>query len=336
MKSKMLFSIIVPVYNVEKYLDECLLSIQNQHYSNYEIILVDDGSRDKSGEICDAFYEKNKDICKVIHKENQGLISARRVGLKEAEGEYIVFVDSDDMIRIDMLELLANTIKKTSPDMIIYQWQNIDNNGKFLESASCLDIPQGVVNKEKIIESVLIGSSLNSLCLKTCKRSLFDIKVDYSELYYIQNAEDLLQSIPVFEKAKSFVYLPETLYYYRMNPTSITHKIRQNQYKNLDVVRPKLYNMLERLGLDNENNRKLFFDTYLECISATVIQICSSNLENINAIFDEILSYDKVCEAQKYLKNAKLGKKSKIVLILFYSQSYRLLNILVKVKNKVK
>ena len=156
------------------------------------------------------------------------------------------------------------------------------------------------------------------------------------ELYYIQNAEDLLQSIPVFERAKSFVYLPETLYYYRINPTSLTHKIRKNQYKNLNIVRPELYNMLERLGLDSKENKKLFFDMYLDCISTTVFQICSSNLENANAIFDEILSYNKVCEAQKYLKNAQLGKKSKIVLTLFYNQSYRLLNILVKLKNKVK
>lgn len=331
----MLFSIIVPVYNVEKYLNDCLTSIQNQQYKDYEVILVDDGSTDKSGEMCDAFCEKNSDICKVVHKENQGLISARRVGLKEAKGEYIVFVDADDMIRVDMLEVLANAIKNASSDVIIYQWQNIDTKGNLLDDHSCLDIPEGGVSKEKIIETVLTGSSLNSLCIKTCKKSMFDFKADYSQLYYIQNAEDLLQSIPVFEKAKSFVYLPETLYYYRMNPTSITHKIRKDQYKNLDVVRPMVYSMLEKLGLDNEKNKKMFFDTYLDCILTTVYQICSSNnIENINTILDEIAFYDKVCEAKKYLKKARMRKKSKIVLSLFYSRSYRLLSILVKLKNK--
>lgn len=332
----MLFSIIVPVYNVEKYLDECLSSIQNQQYKDYEVILVDDGSTDKSGKMCDTFYEKNSDICKVIHKQNQGLISARRVGLKVAKGEYIVFVDSDDMIRIGMLEVLADVIKKTSSDVIIYQWQNIDTNGKILDDHSCLNISDGVVSKEKIIELVLMGASLNSLCIKTCKRFLFDVDADYSKLYYIQNAEDLLQSIPIFEKAKTFVYVPKALYYYRMNPTSLTHKIRKDQYKNLDIVRPKLYSMLKTVGLDSEKNKKIFFDTYLECISSTVYQICSSEIKDINTIFDEILSYDKVCEAKKYLKSAKLGIKSKIVLMLLYARRYSALNILVKIKNKVK
>lgn len=336
MMSKMLFSVIVPVYNVEKYLYECLLSIQNQEYKNYEVILVDDGSVDKSGEICDIFYENNKDICKVIHKDNQGVISARRVGLAEARGDYIVFVDSDDLIRNDMLQLLANEIAKTSPDVIIYQWQSINSNGMCLNWHSCLPFTKGNIDKEKIIESVLAGSSLNSLGIKTCKRKLFDVDVDYSDFYYIQNAEDLLQSIPVFESAKSFVYLPESLYYYRTNPMSLTHKIRIDQYKNLDVVRPKLYNMLKRLDLDNEKNKKLFFDTYLDCISIMVYQICSSEIKDVNIILEEILSYDSVCEARKYLKNAKVGKKSKLILVLLYARLYKVLAILVRVKNKVK
>ena len=307
-----------------------------QNFDDYEIILVDDGSTDRSAEICDLFFEKNKSICKVIHKKNQGPLSARIVGLKEAKGEYIVFVDSDDMIRIDMLELLSDTIKKTSSDIIIYQWQNMDINGKLLKYYSDIDLPEGVVDKEKIIKTVLTSSSLNSLCLKTCKRTLFDNEIDYTKLYYIQNAEDLLQSIPVFEKAKSFVYLPETLYFYRTNPTSLTHKIRKNQYKNLNVVRPQLYEMLERLKMDNEQNKQFFFNTYLDCILTTVVQICSSNIENINNIFDEILSYDKICEAKNYLNNSKLGIKATIILKLFYSRSYRLLNILINLRYKVK
>lgn len=330
----MLFSIIVPVYNVELYLNKCLTSILNQQYNDFEIILVDDGSIDNSGIICDEFAKKNKDKCKckVIHKINQGLISARRVGLKEAKGDYIIFVDSDDMIRPDMLKQLATTIKETSSDVIIYQWQNMDMNGNLLNYHSYLELPKGNINKEKIIETVLSSSSLNSLCLKTCKRVLFDIDIDYSEFYYIQNAEDLLQSIPIFENAKTFTYIPESFYYYRANPTSLTHKIGKNQYKNLDVVRPMLHKMIKRLNLNNQENQLTFFNTYLDCVFTTVVQVCSSNDKTNNYILEEISSYPKVREAKKYLKDSKLGFKSKIILWLFYKKFYRLLHTLIKLK----
>ena len=92
----MKFSILVPVYNVEKYLPECLESIENQTYRDFEVILVDDGSNDRSGEICDQFKERTTTNTTVLHKENQGLISARRIGINNAKGEYCIFCDSDD------------------------------------------------------------------------------------------------------------------------------------------------------------------------------------------------------------------------------------------------
>lgn len=333
---KILFTVIVPIYNAEKYLNECLNSIHNQRYNNYEIILVDDGSSDRSGEICDAFYESNKSICKVIHKENQGALCARRSGLEVAQGKYIVFVDADDLIRDDLLELLACEISKTAPDVIIYQWQCIEANGNNIDNYSSLPFQRGYVEKDKIIESVLSGASLNSLCIKACKRKLFDSEIDYSEFNYIKNAEDLFQSIPIFEFAESFVYLPESLYYYRENPTSITHTVRRDQHKNLNVVRPQLYKMIERLNLDNEKNKKIFFKTYLACISNMAYQICSSDIKDKRDILDEILTYDIVIEAKKYLGKVKISKQSKVILVLLYARLYKLLVILVKLGNKVK
>ena len=106
-----LISVIVPVYNVEKYLDECVNSILDQTYSNIEILLIDDGSTDNSPNICD-FYEKQDNRVRVIHQQNGGLSLARNIGIEKSQGDFIVFVDSDDYISTDMLEVMINEMKK--------------------------------------------------------------------------------------------------------------------------------------------------------------------------------------------------------------------------------
>ena len=119
----MKFSIIVPVYNTEKYLKECLDSLINQTYRDFEIILVDDGSTDSSGEICDIYAEQNPDRIKVIHKPNGGLISARITGNKHASGDYILNVDSDDFVSLDLLKTVNEKIEEYDfPYMVIYSF----------------------------------------------------------------------------------------------------------------------------------------------------------------------------------------------------------------------
>ena len=111
-----LISVIIPIYNVEQYLKECLESVINQTYRNLEIILVDDGSKDKSGKICDEYKNKDERI-KVVHKENGGLSDARNAGMKIATGKYIQFIDSDDFIDKDMIETLYNLIIENEADI---------------------------------------------------------------------------------------------------------------------------------------------------------------------------------------------------------------------------
>ena len=127
-KEKPLISVIVPIYKVEKYLNKCVKSIINQTYKNLEIILVDDGSPDNCGKICDKLAERD-DRIRIIHKKNGGLSSARNAGIEIANGEYIGFVDSDDYIDNDMFETLYNNIKDNNADLSIigYQIETIDN-----------------------------------------------------------------------------------------------------------------------------------------------------------------------------------------------------------------
>jgi len=137
-------SIIVPVYNVELYLGKCIDSILNQTFSGFELILVNDGSLDNCGSICDSFAKLDRRV-KVIHKGNGGLSSARNAGLEIACGEYIGFVDSDDYIERQMYETLYNQATETSSDIVVCDFYMIDENGKILNNEKNQVIPSQVI-----------------------------------------------------------------------------------------------------------------------------------------------------------------------------------------------
>ena len=122
------FSVLIPVYNTEKYLEDCLRSVLNQTYQDFEIIVVDDGSTDSSGLICDNYQKAYPEKIKVIHKENQGLISARRVGIANASGDYCIFVDSDDYIENNLLSELNKILSQDeSIDLLLYSFKYLQD-----------------------------------------------------------------------------------------------------------------------------------------------------------------------------------------------------------------
>ena len=137
-------SVIIPIYNVEKYLDRCIKSICNQTYENLEIILVDDGSTDGSPEMCDQYVEKDKRI-KVIHKQNGGLSDARNVGLEYATGQYIFFCDSDDYVERDLISECMESISKDSIDILIFAISKISIRSAISELLN----PEAVVANKK-------------------------------------------------------------------------------------------------------------------------------------------------------------------------------------------
>ena len=122
-KTQPMFSVVMPVYNVKKYLSESIESVLNQTYTDFELIIVDDGSTDGCYEICED-YQKRDSRCSVIHQENRGLLLARRAGIKKATGDYLINVDSDDKCSLSMLSELAEIIKHNAPDMIIFNYSS--------------------------------------------------------------------------------------------------------------------------------------------------------------------------------------------------------------------
>lgn len=292
----MKFSILVPVYNVEKYLEQCVESLLNQTYKgDYEIILVDDGSTDSSGMICDSYAKNNPDKIKVVHKENGGLVSARQTGIEAANGEYSLFVDSDDFAETNLLETVNDCINRNNnPDMVIYSFRYC-SNGKITERKATLSPNEKVFgndNKRELYEALISTTFITSLWTKALKTEILrNDSTDYC-LYYDKNmAEDWFRSIPALTTAKKIVYINKTLYNYRTNEVSISRSFTPEtiEKKNILYVYDRLREYLPKWGMDTEEYRQKLNARWLNEVMYTF----SSYYENVPAKDRKaVLEYD--------------------------------------------
>lgn len=225
LKYRPLFSIIIPVFNAEDYLKTCLDSIVKQSYSNYELILINDGATDKSGAICDE-YAKNYNNIFVLHKKNEGLVAARQDGYKIAKGEYITSIDDDDYVSPDYFSHLESIIKRYNPDWIYFNHTDVYNG---TSKDGILEIDEGFYEKsdvEKRLFPFLIHSKKDkyfepNIWSKVFKREIF-LKTCFIDKR-ITIGEDYLVVIPSVINSESLFVTNKKLYYYRINDSSITH-----------------------------------------------------------------------------------------------------------------
>lgn len=226
-----LISIIVPVYKVEKYLTRCVESILRQTYKNFELILVDDGSPDNCPSMCDDFAEKDCRI-KVVHKENGGLSDARNFGLDRSSGEYITFVDSDDYIRNDMIEVLYNRIAGDASDLAICNYLCVGDGGaEYKWENSNLPVKDVVLSSEEA-QKALYGYKNWHFVIACCKlysKFLFDgFRFPVNKLH-----EDLHTTHLIFDRCNKISCVSDALYFYYQNENSITHVYN---VKRLDIL----------------------------------------------------------------------------------------------------
>lgn len=228
-----LISIIVPVYKVEKYINQCVDSILAQTCKNIEVILVDDGSPDHCPQICDRYAELDQRV-KVVHKKNGGLMSARQAGLKAAKGTYIGFVDGDDWIEPDMYARFYDVLEKYHPDMALceffYSFPDKDILSEQRLSAEYF-------TKDKLIEEIYpemlfkapyYHFGINPCCWsKVYKKELLESCL-YKVTSKIRIGEDAAFTYPALIEANSLAYIDKALYHYRNNPDSMTNSYDEN------------------------------------------------------------------------------------------------------------
>ena len=321
-------SIVVPIYNVEKYLNQCIESIINQTYKNLEIILVNDGSSDNSGKICDE-YEKQDERIIVIHKENGGLSDARNAGIEIATGKYIGFVDSDDYIEEDMYELLYNNMIKENTE--------ISCCNRFLLYANKKEIYgekkyYAVMDSQEAIElSCKIGYIGISAYTKLYKRDLF------SNIRYPKGkiSEDMYTTYKLFDKANKIVYDSTPKYYYRQRKGSITNSKKIN-INALEAAK-EMIEFVRNKYPDIENDAIKY---YLYTAIGVYDNIIKSKVkdEKILQLKKEILQ-----DVKRYFPIVKKDKNINVdrrIQLLLIEKSHIIYNcffiIYDKIKNKVK
>ncbi len=325
----MKISVLIPVYNVEKYLPQCLDSILKQKCKDYEVIMVDDGSKDTSGRICDEYALRNSNF-KVIHQTNNGLISARRVGLREATGEYCIFCDSDDLLEENTLENIQKVAEENNkPDLILYKGYIYD--GKSKKPFADPEINEGFIKDKNIIYNhFFFDFSLNSLCFKAVKKEIVDIDNDYSDFYGLNYGEDLLQSVPLVKNACTIFFLNKYLYNYRVD-TGMMTKYNPAYYQSYKKVSKILKKELksEKINLFSE---KISFYILMAAYGATMQFKFESkvNTSELQLITNDILfkkAYEDVFGSN--LIN-RLSVKHKFILNNMYKGNYRLIYFFVR------
>lgn len=252
-----LVSVIVPVYNVEQYLDQCLESITEQTYKNLEIILVDDGSPDNCPKICDNWKEKDSRI-KVIHKENAGLGMARKTGFEAVTGEFVFFFDSDDYVAEDLVERCVFTALKHKADTVAYGRNEVYPDGRIKSSQN--------IFKEQIYEADAVknvflpklfdyglGCGVSQWSKMFSVGIIKDNNINFSSERDIIS-EDSIFSLEYFSNAFKVVLISDKLYYYRKNEKSLTHKFNADRHIRNNEFLVKTLKKIQELGLSSSLN----------------------------------------------------------------------------------
>lgn len=224
----MKISILMPVYNVQNYLDQSIKSVINQSFDDYELIIINDGSTDNSPKICDEYAKKYPENIQVFHQENQGLTKTRKNLIKKAQGEYILHLDSDDMLKNTLLQTLNEKIEQLDVDVIIY---NFSKNEDFSPCENSIKyINSGELSLEFVRETLVNSYEFNSLCNKCIKRDILKDVKNLPEDNFVQNAEDKLGNLRMYDLNLKTYYTNEVYYYYRPNLNSMTNKLPKAFY----------------------------------------------------------------------------------------------------------
>ncbi|NBH72406.1 glycosyltransferase family 2 protein [Clostridiaceae bacterium] len=260
------FSVLIPVYNAEKYLKECIESVLGQNMDDFEVVLVDDGSLDASGEICDEYALHDHRI-RVIHQKNQGPLKARIRAFQEAQGKYVIYMDSDDLWDKGLLWKAEEIIRKYDCDIVSFKWRYMDDAGEFIEKEFLQDSLEVIeYSMEKLVAKFLAEETENSLCKRAVRRKCIDA-VQMSLLSQIKNiylGEDMIQSFVMIKDCKNMVYLDAALYFYRMNSQSLTHNITTKSAMDIAKAREYLLEILENTKYNQPQYKKMLKKNFLE------------------------------------------------------------------------
>lgn len=323
-----MISVIVPVYNVEEYLPTCIESILNQTYKNIEIILVDDGSTDNSGKICDK-YAKEDARCIVVHQPNKGVPEARNTGLKHATGEYISFIDGDDYIHPQMLEILYNEIKKDKFDFAMASHHTTSNNN--ITTTKIEKIDPLILNRTALMQGLYNKINLSEIDFQVVWNKLYKRTLLTNVRFKTTGTEDTEFNNRIYLKTKTAIFINLPLYYWVQRPNSITHQSLNPTF----IDRANSY----MLCLNEISKENIQYRAYcLEKLYKTIINIRyhSQKTSSYNLVH-HLIKKIKRETIKEFIQNKYINIPQKIGLLIFYQipVTYNLFINFLEIKSKL-
>ena len=290
------FSLIIPVYNVEKFLNKCLDSICKQSYSNWEAIIVDDGSTDSSALICDEWANKDNRF-KVYHKENGGVCEARNIALSKLTGEYVGFVDADDFLAYNALELVSKAINDTRSDVV---FKEIRLGEKLILNKKNDIVKQTLLMGKNSYLGVLWNKFVKSVCIYRDN----DI-IEFDKNFAI--GEDQIWLLNVLNSVKTAVTVNEGLYSYRIRESSVVHSKKWDNKKMSEIyAREKMVELTESLYPELSKYAHI---KYRHCTNSIGLNLLKSKSFKI---LKNVSSYCKLY-FREYITCSSVGIKAKIL-----------------------
>lgn len=331
----MLFSVVVPVYNAEKYLTQCIESIITQSFKEFELILVDDGSTDGSGQICDMFAEAHENI-RVIHKKNEGQVKARIDGVNASKGEYILFGDADDWFERTALNSVYLSVLQDEPDIIFFGFQEI-REGKIKK---CIHRPMKGMYRNEIDElrAIMICDEENvfrgqgiypAVWCRAVKRELLLVSQERVDTG-LKNGEDLVLLVYCMLESKTIAVLDESLYNYRILDESVSHGYNTGIFCDLVLLQSELE---KAIAGEKQNYQKQIELIVLKLLWNCVVKVCVSHSRN-EAM--RILNKDRELEllvgSIEGVRTQNVGYKMQLMLFLMKRKMWGVLSLLVSLK----
>lgn len=326
-----LISVIIPVYNVEKYLDECIESITNQTYKNLEIVLVDDGSIDNSGKICDEYAKKDNRI-KVIHKENKGVSSARNEGLKKSSGNWISFVDADDWLENDFCITLLNKAIETKADIALCGYNRIVNGNT--EKINPSDKDLFFSSEEYLVKSLNPQTGFGFCHMKLIKREILK-NIIFNENIVV--GEDALFNMTIAKNINKAIFVEKALYNYRVNSQSVVRRYDKN-YANkyllaMQVVKRYLFEEYSN-NVDIQQNYYNFVAYHVLLIAVNYCYHPHNKGINNKKLLKEICNHEEFKDAITKSNYCYLSMNRKITLFTIKHKLYWITELICKYRQK--
>ena len=330
----MKISIIVPVYNVDEYLADCINSVISQTYKNVELLLIDDGSTDHSGEICDQYREKDPNRIRVFHTDNHGPLGARLIGIESATGDVLVFVDSDDSLRADALEKISDCFQKHACDMVIYHAEMCPyyaatpmrhpfRDDRLFEEAAM----------EELYKGLLRGDIPNSLCIKAVRASCVRIPEHFRNRK-LMNGEDLLLSACFLTGCRRVACINEGLYYYRIRQGSIVRSFNAGLKESLKFVHTELGYYIDLWGATDlrplHNARKVC--GWIANLKQLLQYRHSIEKKAVRQELDSLADDRYFRDAYENMDHAGLSRSDRVAAWCLYHKQYFVLNTLYGLK----